>query len=95
MTKHYEDTYDDCLNLHIHKETMNNVIEKQLVPIFHDSSGKPIAILLFLNRQRIIYKIEPADEDEIMALYEQTNPTLNENKKRTDSHTQRITPVIG
>ena len=45
-------------------------VEKQSIPIFFNNEGEPIAALVNNKRQRIIYTLREADEDEIVNLIE-------------------------
>jgi len=50
---------------------MKNAIEKQALPIILDEQGEPIALLFFnKSRDRIIYTLKKADEDEIIELFQ-------------------------
>ncbi len=49
-------------------------IEKQCVPVFIGENNEPKAIIFYnINRERIIYKVTKADEEELIELYESKN----------------------
>jgi phosphoribosylformylglycinamidine (FGAM) synthase-like enzyme len=59
----------------------NYNIQKSSIPVIYDENGKALAIILFNeNRDRVIYMIEKADEDEIIALFERQNLKIKETK---------------
>lgn len=50
--------------------------EKQALPVFLDEQGEPIAILCFVNGERILFKVDRMSEDEIIALYEKKDTII-------------------
>ena len=69
-------------------------IQKTNVPIFFDEDQNPIALILFVGRQRVIYTIKPAGEEELISLYQPNEPIKNhvatkkDNNKKEDNHTE-------
>ena len=60
----------------------NYNIQKSSVPFIYDETGKALAIILFNeNRDRVIYMIEKADEDEIIALFERQSLKIKQKPK--------------
>ena len=57
-----------------------NKIEKQSIPVIFDENGNPIAVIIYIKSQRIIHLLKPADEDELIALYEHKDKQI---KKET------------
>lgn len=51
-------------------------IEKAAIPIFLDEQGKPIAAIIFVKGQRIIFTLDVADEDQIIKLFEKETTTI-------------------
>lgn len=60
---------------------MNQKIEKQSIPVFLDEDGEPTAIIFYTkNRERVIFLVKKADEDEIIALFEGKNTKVKVEK---------------
>ena len=59
-------------------------IEKQAIPIFFNGEKEPVAALLFIKGQRVIYTLSAASEDEIVSLYEKTDSPIKEENKQTN-----------
>lgn len=51
-------------------------IEKQGIPIFFNEGKEPVAALLFINGQRVIYNLTPSSEEDIIALYEKKDKII-------------------
>lgn len=66
---------------------MPQTVEKQAIPVIKDKDNEPVAIIYFSpNRERIIYVLRKADEDEIVTLLSiQNNPTSSFYKLNTNS----------
>jgi hypothetical protein len=44
-------------------------VEKQALPVIIDEKGEPIAVIIFSpSRERLIYMLHKADEEEIISL---------------------------
>lgn len=53
-------------------------IEKQNVPIFFNEEKEPIAAILFIKGQRVIYTLSTASEDDIINLYEKKDKIIKQ-----------------
>lgn len=52
-------------------------IQKQCIPIFLDDDEEPVAFIYFTkHRERVIFVVKKADEDEIISLFEQENTKI-------------------
>lgn len=62
-----------------------NTVEKQAIPVIIDSkTNEPIAIIFYTqNRERIIYTLTKADEEDIMKLLVPHQPLLKVNLEIT------------
>lgn len=48
---------------------MKQTVQKQAVPVVIDSNNEPVAIVYFTqSRERVIYMLQKADEEEIVQL---------------------------
>jgi hypothetical protein len=59
-------------------------IEKQGIPIFFNEEKEPVAAILFISGQRVIYNLTPSSEEDIIALYEKKDKIIkseDENKE--------------
>ena len=55
-------------------------VQKQAIPVVINSNNEPIAIIYFnRNRERIIYLLEKAGEDEIISLLNHDKTNTNNN----------------
>ena len=60
-------------------------VETQKLPVYFDDNGEPIAILFYkANRDRVLYVVKPADEEEHIALFERKNTKV---KAKTEPKT--------
>lgn len=56
---------------------MPQTIEKQAIPVIKDKDNEPVAIVYFSqDRERIIYILHKADEDEIVQLLSLSQNTI-------------------
>ena len=69
----------------IEEEKTEKEIEKQNLPVFFDSEGNPEAVLMYINRNRVIYLLKPASEEEVIALFNNTNDIHFNGKKENDN----------
>jgi len=51
-------------------------IEKQNLPVFFNDSGEPVAALMYLKSQKVIYTLSRATEEEIINLYEKKDKLI-------------------
>lgn len=59
-------------------------IQKQNLPVFIDENDEPRALIYFnKNRERIIYNITKAGEDELIELYECKDTTIKQDEETT------------
>lgn len=65
-----------------------NTIQKANISLFIDDQNEPIGMIYFnKNRERVIYMIDKADEDQITGLFEGKNCT---SKKLNDFYIETI-----
>lgn len=55
-------------------------IENQNIPIFFNQEGEPVAALMFVKTQKVIYTLNRATEEEIINLYEKKDKLIKNAK---------------
>ena len=54
-------------------------IEKQGIPIFFNEEKEPVAAILFIKGQRVIYNLSASSEEDIISLYEKKDRIIKTN----------------
>lgn len=70
-----------CLLANKHMEK----IEKQGIPVFFNDDNEPVAAILFIKGQRVIYNLNASNEEDIIALYEKKDKIIKTNDNKEEN----------